>query len=59
MSCARREAVHGELSSRHEITWSGSAAGSASFYPQAAGVEIRGTAGAVGIPGAVGILDLS
>ena len=52
-----REAVRGEVSSRHEITWSGSAAGSASFDPQAVAVGIRGTVGAVGIPGAVVILD--
>ena len=34
----------------------GSAAGSASFNSQAAVVGIRGTAGAVGIPGAEGIV---
>jgi hypothetical protein len=45
------------VSSGHEITWSGSAAGSAPFNSQAAAVGIRGTAGAVGIPGAEGILD--
>ena len=45
------------MSSSHEITWSGSAAGSASFNSEAAAVGIRGTAGAVGIPGAVGIVD--
>ena len=46
-----------EVSSRHEITWSGSAAGSASFNSEAAAVGIRGTAGAIGIPGAEGIVD--
>ena len=39
------------MSSSYEITWSGSAAGSALFNAQAADVGIRGTAGAVGIPG--------
>ena len=43
-----------EVSSRHEITCSGSANGLASFDPQATAVGIRGTAGAVGTPGAVG-----
>jgi len=43
--------------SRHELTWSASAAGSASFNPQAVAVGIRGIAGAVGIPGAVGVVD--
>ena len=45
------------VSSRDDITWSGSAAGSAPFNSEAVAVGIRGTAGAVGIPGAVGILD--
>ena len=45
------------MSSSHEITWSGSANGSASFDSQAAAVGIRGTAGVVGIPGAEGIVD--
>ena len=45
------------MSSRLEITWSGSAARSAAFNSEAAAVGIRGTAGAVGIPGAVWILD--
>ena len=43
------------MSSSHEITrFSG---GSAPFDSQAAAVGIRGTAGAVGIPGAEGIVD--
>ena len=41
----------GILSDRHFVN------GSLSFDPQAAAVGIRGTAGAVGTPGAVGILD--
>mgnify|MGYP001566339290 CR=1 FL=1 len=45
------------MSSSPEMTWSGSAAGSASFDSQAAAVGIRGTAGVVGIAGTVGILD--
>ena len=45
------------MSSSHEITWSDSANRSASFNSQAAAVGIRGAAGAVRIPGAVGILD--
>jgi len=45
------------VSTSHEITWSDSANGSASFDSQTAAVGVRGTAGAVGIPGAVGILD--
>ena len=42
------------MSSSHEITWSDSANGSASFNSEAAAVGIRGTAGAIGIPRAVG-----
>ena len=60
----RRRVGHGydskpvaEVSSSHEITWSDSANGSASFNSQAVAVGIRGTAGVVGISGAVGILD--
>jgi hypothetical protein len=37
--------------------WSGSVARSASFNSQAAAVGIRGTAGAVGISRAIGVLD--
>ena len=43
------------MSSRHEITWSGSANGSAPFDSEAVAVGIRGTAGAVGISGEGGI----
>ena len=43
--------------SSHEITWGGSANGSASFDPQTVAVWIFGTAGAVGIPGAEGVVD--
>ena len=46
-----------EVSSSHEIRWSDLAVGSATFNPEAAAVGIRGTAGAIGTPGAVGILD--
>jgi hypothetical protein len=42
------------VSSRHEITWSGSAVGSAPFNSEAAAVGIHGT---VRIPGAEGIVD--
>ena len=45
------------MSSSHEITWSGSAAGSAPFNSHASAVGILGTDGAVGTPGAEGILD--
>ena len=45
------------MSSSNEFTWSGSAPGSASFNSEAADVEIGGTAGAIGIPGAEGIVD--
>jgi len=45
------------VSSSHEITWSDSANGSASFNSQAAAVGIRGTAGIVGTPGTEGIVD--
>ena len=44
------------MSNSHVATWSGSAAGSASFNSEAAAVGTRGTAGAIGIPGAEGIL---
>ena len=49
--------MRGEESSSHEITWSGSAAESASFNSEAAAVGIRGTVGAIGTPGAEGIID--
>ena len=45
------------MSNRYAITWSGAAAGSASFNSEAVAVGIGGTAGAVGIPGAEGIVD--
>ena len=45
------------MSRSHEITWSDSVNGSASFNSEAAAVGIRGTAWVIGIPGAVGILD--
>jgi len=70
LACASRSAPAGlgygkqpvatvgtEVFSSHEITWSGSAIGSAPFNSEAVAVGIRGTAGAVGVPGAVGILD--
>ena len=47
----------GPRSSSHEITWSDSTAGSATFNSEAAAEGIRGTAGVVGIPGAEGIVD--
>jgi hypothetical protein len=48
------KAVYGEVSSSHGIMLSDSAAGLASINLEAADVEIRGIAGAIGIPGAVG-----
>jgi hypothetical protein len=47
----------GPRSSSHEITWSDSTAGSATFNSEAAAEGIRGTAGVVGIPGAEGIVE--
>jgi hypothetical protein len=46
-----------EVSTSHEITRSGLAAGSASFNSEAAAVGIGGTVGAIGTASAVGILD--
>jgi len=58
LKASRRDPRCGtEVSGSHEVTWSGSAAGSASFNSEAAAVGICGTAGAIGTPGAVGILD--
>jgi len=58
LKASRRELrCRAEVSSSQEITWRGPAAGSATFNPKATAVGIRGTAGAVGTPGAVGILD--
>ena len=45
------------MSSNQEITGRDLAAGSASFNSQAVAVGIRGAAGAIGTPDAVGILD--
>jgi hypothetical protein len=57
-NASRRElSCRAQVSNRHEITWSGSAAKSASFNSEAVAVGIRGTVGAVGTTGAVGILD--
>jgi hypothetical protein len=58
LKASRRElSCRTAVSSSHEITWSGSAAGSAPFNSEAMAVGICGTAGTVGIASAVGILD--